>query len=272
MIFTKLDKILKNIVFITILIFITALFSACGNSEANSSRGSQQPNELSKNFSPARDSQTAAPKPPDLQSELVSKENTLTTSAIGKIDFKNFTYPLPRGWQDSDGSKVELTNGVRRMSEDRIGISHVTTKYGDATGDGKDEAFVILKIETAGSAIPQVVYVFSLRNGEPDLVWHFRTGDRADGGLKKVYTEDSGIVVELYGQDRYILGEVETMQITGDEAQICCPTHFTRTKYKWNGANFRMQGKRETFSMTEENTPPEENKNEAVLKEAKNRK
>ena len=271
MIFTKSAKNLKAVTLFITLISLFTLFSACGSSEANSAQNPQQQSELTSKNPPADDVQTAAPKPHELQSEIIGKENTLTTSDIGKIDFENFTFPLPRGWQDSDGSKVELKNGVRRMSENKIGISHVTTKYGDATGDGEDEAFVILKIETAGSAIPQVVYVYSLKNNEPDLIWHFRTGDRADGGLKKIYTEEGNIVVELYGQDRYILGEVETNQITGDESQICCPTHYTRSKYKWNGSNFRMDGKRETFSMTEEDTPPEENKNEAVLRKNKNK-
>lgn len=272
MIFNRQIKNMKTIAFVISFIILISLFTACSSSEANSAQNPQQPNETTKSLSSSGDVQAATPKPHELQSEIIIKENTLTTSDIGKIDFKNFIFPLPRGWQDSDGSKVELTNGVRRMSEDKIGISYVTTKYGDATGDGEDEAFVILKIETAGSAIPQIVYVFSMKNNEPELIWHFRTGDRADGGLKKVYTEDGDLIIELFGQDRYILGEVETNQITGDEPQICCPTHYTRSKYKWNGSNFRMEGKRETFSMNDKDSLPEENKNEAVLKEAKNRK
>ena len=102
------------------------------------------------------------------------------------------------------------------------------------------------KIVTAGSAIPQIVYVFTWKDEKPELIWHFRTGDRADGGLKNVYAENDKLVVELYGQDRYILGEVETMKITGDEEQLCCPTHWTRASYDWNG-RFRA-GKRLTFS------------------------
>jgi hypothetical protein len=35
----------------------------------------------------------------------------------------------------------------------RIGMSYITTKYLDATGDGEDEAIVILKVETGGSAM-----------------------------------------------------------------------------------------------------------------------
>jgi hypothetical protein len=143
----------------------------------------------------------------------------------------------------------------------------VTTKYGDATGDGADEAFVILKIVTAGTAIPQIVYVFEWKDEKPELVWYFRTGDRADGGLKNVYADAGELVVELYGQDRYILGEVETMKIDGDEEQLCCPTHFTRTRYKWNGGGFRLQGKRLTFAIADQNAPPIENKGEITEKQ-----
>lgn len=253
-----------------LLFALMTIFTACGGigSDEKTAARNQPPPAVSRsvgNYPPAD-----TPPPPDLQSELVDNENTLTTSPIGQVDFKNFTYPLPRGWQDADGSKVTLIDGVRRMSKERIGLSYVTTKYGDATGDGEDEAFVILKIETAGSAIPQIVYVFTRRNDEPTLIWHFRTGDRSDGGLKKIYTEDGTMIIELFGKDRYILGEVETMQITGDEPQICCPTHFTRSTYRWNGSNFRMQGKRRTFSLTDADAPPVENQNELQLRKIKN--
>lgn len=212
---------------------------------------------MMQNRLPGRDAETTPL--PNLQKEILTNENTLTVSPIGKIDFKNFSYPLPRGWQDSDAREVELADGRRPMSKERIGVSYLTVKFGDVTGDGEDEAFVILKLETAGAAIPQVVYVYTLKNGEPELIWHFRTGDRADGGLKRIYARDGDLFVELFGQDRYILGEVETMQIDGDEAQLCCPLHFTRTHYKWNGSNFILQGKRETFSTTDDEAPPVEN-------------
>ena len=207
------------------------------------------------------------PGPPNLQAELLDDRNKTTASPIGKFDFKNYTYDLPHGWQNPDGSTdITLTNGKIApvegtvkddMSEDsravakserRIGLSYVTTKYFDVTGDGEDEAIVVLKIETAGSAIPQLVYVFTWKDGKPELIWPFRTGDRADGGLKDIRAENGMLVVELYGQDRFLLGQMETGKIGDDREQLCCPTHFTRSFYKWNGKNFLMQGKRLTFS------------------------
>ena len=207
------------------------------------------------------------PKFPNLQTELLDNRNAISDTSIGKFDFKNYTYPLPRGWQDKDGKDVTLQNGSRRMSEEHIGMSYVTTKFGDVTGDGQDEAFVILKIVTAGAAIPQSVNVFTWKNGAPELIWIFRTGDRTDGGLKNLFAENGEVVIELYGQDRFILGEVETSRITGDEEQLCCPDFFSRTRYKWNGRNFLVQGKRQTYSITDQNASPLENMGDLVNQE-----
>lgn len=215
-----------------------------------------------------------SPKIPNLQSELLDNRNKITGSPLGSFDFRNYTYPLPRGWQGSGVTELSIENGVAPASQEdkQIGLSYVTTKYLDITGDGQDEALVVLKIETAGSAIPQIVYVFSWKEGAPDLIWYFRTGDRADGGLKDLRAENAELVIELYGQDRFILGETETGKITGDEEQLCCPPFFTRSVYKWNGKDFLMQKKRLTFSSEDKNAPPVENMADKVNQPQKGKK
>jgi hypothetical protein len=158
----------------------------------------------------------------------------------------------------SDEEKAE----VRQTR--RIGMSYVTTKFMDVTGDGQDEAFVILKIETGGSGLPQLVYIFTWKDGKPELLWPFSTGDRADGGLKDIRAENGLLVLELYGQDRFVLGQRETGKITDDEEQLCCPTFYTRSLYKWNGKSFLMQGKRLTYSLSNRSAPPQENLGDIV--------
>ena len=227
---------------------------------------------------------SASPSPdiPNLQAELLDDRHKTTTSPLGAFNFKDFTYPLPRGWQNPDGSDLTLIDGrvvpvSKFASEDmeddekaearatrRIGMSYVTTKYLDVTGDGHDEAIVILKVETTGNAIPQLVYIYEWKDDKPELLWNFRTGDRADGGLKDMRIENGMLVVELYGQDRFLLGETETGKITGDEEQLCCPTSFTRTRYKWNGRNFLMQGKRLTYLVADPTALPLENYGDVV--------
>ncbi len=233
---------------------------------------------------------TAVPTPsiPNLQAELTDGRNKMTTSPIGNFDFKNYTYELPRGWQNPDETtEMALTNGRAApvggpISEDlddetraeakqqrRIGMSYVTAKYLDVTGDGVDEAIVVLKIETGGGAIPQIAYIFEWKGGKPELIWPFRTGDRADGGLKDLRSENGELVLELYGQDRFVLGQAETGKVTGDEEQLCCPTYFTRSFYKWNGKNFLMQRKRLTYSIADPSILPAENMGDLVNSKAK---
>ncbi len=231
------------------------------------------------------------PSVPNLRAELLDSRNKTTTSPLGTFDFKNFTYELPRGWQNPDGSTdIRLSNGklapIERAvtdemdpeskadakAERRIGMTFITTKYLDVTGDGEDEALVVLKIETGGGAAPQIVYVFTWKDGKPELIWPFRTGDRADGGLKDLRSENGELVVELYGQDRFLLGQTETGRVTGDEEQLCCPTFFTRTFYKWNGKNFLMQRKRLTFPISDPNATPEENLGDKLNAPQKNKK
>src|SRR5690606_8303338 len=122
----------------------------------------------------------------------------------------------------------------------------------------------ILKIETAGAAIPQIAYIYEWKDGKPELIWHFRTGDRADGGLKDIRPDNGEVLIELYGQDRFVLGEVETGKITGDEEQLCCPTFFTRSSYKYNGTHFIRKGDRLTLLTADPLAEPIKNMGDIV--------
>jgi hypothetical protein len=259
-----------------LLFAIALLFSACGGTveTASSTETNVAPTVPIKLT--ATPEASPSPKIPNLQDELTDDRNKTTMAAIGKFDFKNYKYPLPRGWQDSDGKEVELIDGKRsmEMTEEvgRIGLSYVTTKFFDVTADGEDDAFVILKIETGGAAIPQLVYVFQWKDEQPEMIWYFRTGDRADGGLKDIRAENGEVVIELFGQDRYIVGELDTAKVTGDEEQLCCPTFFTKSRYKWNGNVFQIQGKRLTYSVNDKSAPPIENMVEWVEKQNSGKK
>jgi hypothetical protein len=257
---------------LSFLLFINALlFSACLQlQESTQPQPESQPRQqiepiLSKTNTPS--------KVPDLQAEIL-KDNQSSNSPIASFDFRNFKYPLPRGWQDIDSKEAEIVDGKRPIfmdsddkKERKIGLSYVGKKFFDLTGDGQDEAIVILQVETGGASIPHLVYIFTWEKDSPKLIWYFRTGDRADGGLKNIYASDGNLVVELYGQDRYLVGEVETSKITGDEEQICCPAYFTRSYYKWNGKYFALQGKRLTFSLNDKDAKPIENMIEIVEKQ-----
>lgn len=252
--------------------------ASCGTQTASETAAEPHPTEPVAVSSFAAEAAPApSPQIPDLQAEILDDRYKTTSSPLASFDFRNFTYPLPRGWQHPDGDEIALIDGrldprfadihedmspeekaAARM-ERRIGMSYVTTRFLDADGDGQDEAAVILKIETGGSAVPQLVYIYGWKDGQPELRWNFRTGDRSDGGLKDLRAENGELVVELYGQDRFLLGQYETGKITGDEEQICCPLYFTRSFYKWNGRSFQLQRKRLTYEVANLSAPPLEN-------------
>ena len=284
----KVSQMACRSVLISSLLLAGILMTACASSNGISDNASVK--SPSQPIPGAQPTTSPSPARPNLQSELLDDRFKSSTSPLTKIDFKNFTYPLPRGWQNPDNSDLTLTNGkldpvsadtdlgmdpeeaAAAKSQRRIGASYVTTRFFDADGDGQDDAIVILKIETTGSAIPQIVYIYSYKNEKPELIWYFRTGDRADGGLKDLRTENGQLVVELFGQDRFLMGETETAKITNDYEQICCPTFYTRSIYKWNGKSFQPQGKRLTFSMADPNAAPVENMAEVVEKQLKSGK
>ncbi|MGD9564155.1 MAG: hypothetical protein AB7F88_18325 [Pyrinomonadaceae bacterium] len=271
-------KDIAGIFAVAVLLFTLS----CGSgADVENSTAAVSPPAPSNNAEPVKNfrsvSAERSPSMPDLQAELMDDRGKTTSSPIGQFDFRNFTYPLPRGWQHPDGDEVTLANGelepkfrdireemspeekAAARAERRIGMSYVTTRFLDANADGADDAVVILKVETGGAAIPQLVYIYQWKENAPELLWNFRTGDRADGGLKDIRVENGELVVELYGQDRFLLGQTETGKITADEEQLCCPTYFTRSFYKWNGRDFLRQRKRLTYSIANPSTPPLEN-------------
>ena len=251
------DNKLNRFVWTLLILGCVFFFPNCGVSDASSTDLANVSPTVPVSAPAENDQKTMPPA-----AGVTPQPEERTDSPLGKFDFKNYTYPLPRGWHGAM-NEITLENGSAPLSLDeenrKIGASYVRTKYGDVTGDGHDEAFVVVKIETGGAALPQVVYVFEWQNEKPEIIWYFRSGDRADGGLRDLRAENGEMVVELYGQDRYILGDVETMKITGDEEQLCCPTYFTRTRYKLTGNRFVLQGKRRTYKVAEPDALPVEN-------------
>ena len=147
-------------------------------------------------------------------------------SAIRSFDFTHLAYP---NFPDYTGPEKKLL--TLKPGEGAPNF----ISYGDVTGDGIEEAILALAVPTSGSAIPAYVYIYTMEKGPPELLWDFETGDRADGGLRQAYADQGQLVIELYGKDRVIGGQL----YRGDEG-LCCPSSFTRARYSWTGKNFEL--------------------------------
>ena len=111
------------------------------------------------------------------------------------------------------------------------GLTLEAVEFADVTDDGKEEALVILRFDTGGTAYSHYVYIYSLAAGKPRLLAYFHSGDRAYSGLYRVYGEGGKLVVELFDPEKR----------TGD----CCSTGFVRTRYRWRDGRFEALGAHE---------------------------
>ena len=158
-------------------------------------------------------------------------------SAIRLVDFNNIAYPHLPDYSGDERRGITLKAGEGRPD---------FINYGDTTGDGLEEAMIVLGLRTRGSAISYYAYIFTMEKDQPKVIWDFETGDRADGGLRQVYAENGELVIELYGKGKMIEGDLYAEDgMTGGD---CCPTHFTLLRYKWQGNRFQQNGKEEIRS------------------------
>ncbi len=171
-------------------------------------------------------------------------------SSIRSIDFANFKYPGSTGLFPTAEYATEnfiLSNGKSRETQKQYGMTLAGILYGDVTGDGNEEAMISLIVETDGSAGVNHVYIYALERGKPKFLWGFESGDRAWGGLKRVYAEVGDLVVELYGRGTQIEGELGST----DSKALCCPRSFTRTRYQWRGNRFQQHGEMQIQAISE---------------------
>jgi hypothetical protein len=212
------DKTLLIKLFVVSIVFT---FSACQKSVADSVEISPAPH-ISTN-------QTSNAPVPD--------------SPIRKIDFKNFTYPALE-WYGA----FTFKNGEKPYVHGKeAGIYLDNIEYADLTGDEQEEAILTMGIQTGGSMIPSLIYIYTLKNGKPKFLWGFVTGDRAEGGLKEIYVENGELIVELFGDDKFENGQWE-FNLPKNERGLACPTAVTKFRFKWNGKNFEISEKPELFN------------------------
>jgi len=167
-----------------------------------------------------------------------SAQNSSAPRSIRDVDFKNFTFNwYPR---DADtppvGRKIVLTNG--EMDTGWVGEERRTfflinqpIKYGDLTGDGNEEAVVVLGTIISGMARPGVIFVYTMSHDKPRLLWAYETGDRWEYGYHGASIRNRKLVIERYKP--YIL------VYRGQKHEMSSSSSYVRDYYKWNGMRLR---------------------------------
>ena len=171
---------------------------------------------------------------PQYHSDFCDAHHVSGQDGIRAVDFCNLSYPSigPKrkkiGWPDSI---VSLKNGVLQPT-DEDGNRLMTledVQYTDVTHDGREDALVTIIWHSGGTMQKSLVYVWSMKNSKPVVLWDFASGDRGYGGLHRVYGKDGDLILEVNDPDASV----------GN----CCSRRFIRRRFRWNGSAFMPQGK-----------------------------
>lgn len=163
--------------------------------------------------------------------------------------FADFTYPARPLFEGAavEGRRKSLTlrRGLFRPRFDergyieRIGAYLKSVEFADVTGDGRNEALVSVGNICDCTGVWFGIYVYELAGRKPTrLLWAFKTGNRADGGLRRVYGRRGKLMVELYGT-----GSGPNLPPKSYNGSACCTDDYTQRKYRWNGRRFIQEGK-----------------------------
>jgi hypothetical protein len=104
-------------------------------------------------------------------------------------------------------------------------------KYGNLTGDAREEAIVTLRTITSGSARPAYVFVYAIVNESPKRLWTYESGDRAHWGLHDARPQGGYLVIEIYKPD--------TANDKGKVFELPTSHQYRREYYVWAEKSFK---------------------------------
>lgn len=181
---------------------------------------------------------------------LILSGSAAAQQSIRQVGFRNFVYPLSGGtllghyglvWLDTSlarkkihlvaGSDLEKTSSFVMDGKEYAqyeGFKLESVKFADLTGDGSNEAIVVLRYLTGGTQTTNYVYIYTLENGHPKLLAYCHTGDRAEFGLHGVYGSRGALVFEL----------LDPHKGSGD----CCSSGVVVKRFKWHAGRFEPIG------------------------------
>lgn len=146
---------------------------------------------------------------------------------IEAIDFENYTYPL-------DGHSYKLVGGYYARgaapgAQWELRVAEAPY-YGDLTGDGRNEAVVVLSHGAVGGPHTVEARVYTLRGGRAALLSTFEVEDALSCDLDHYVDLDDG--------------KVRVERVYGRAARC---DHNEVREYRWDGASFMPVGDPKTM-------------------------
>ncbi len=147
-------------------------------------------------------------------------------------DFDNFTYNwFPRDYASLvNKRRITLVGGKTETHETKGGLLYEAVLENvscvDLNEDGRKEAVVTVKVSFSNRANPTRIFIYGLKNGDLEELWHYdtRTNER---DLRKLDLTDKTMVLEEY-DNKY------------ENPPNCCPKRFFVSFFSWENGSFRL--------------------------------
>jgi hypothetical protein len=148
-----------------------------------------------------------------------SSQVTTPVANIRQVDFRNFTYRVA-GFSEQS-SDVHLRKGSYEQREGGLvtySVKLYKLAFGDLTGDGSEEAAVVLMTSGGGTGYMTEGFVYKLQNGRPVVL------SQLEGGIGDRYdsVESVKITNGLLNVERTSAGQDDSIYV------------YT-IRYRWNG-------------------------------------
>ena len=144
---------------------------------------------------------------------------------IRQVDFKNFTFSRSK---DKKGAEVIRFRDGKYVGREGLNYSLMRFAYGDLTGDGREEAVILLRGQnTPISRTLDEVFIYTLENGEVVLLTSFEGGKRGDYICSVLHSESNFKV-----EDNLLIID-QAVALEGDNGLI--PTRYYTITYRWDG-------------------------------------
>ncbi len=144
-------------------------------------------------------------------------------SSIRQVRFKNFTFTRQKG-----AEAIQFHDG-KYVGERGHNYFLMRIAYGDLTGDGNEEAIILLRGQnTLVSRTLDELFIYRLKNGRATLLTNFEGGKRGD------YILSIGSLGSNFKVENNVLIIDQAVALEGDND--CIPTRYYTIKYRWNGS------------------------------------
>ena len=156
---------------------------------------------------------------------IASLTSAQSNAAIRKVDFKNFNYGAlcagPHKFFSRPAKKLVLRHGHQQHGDELNYADLGSVDYVDLNKDGRDEAFVIVNGQTAGSSNSYLAaYVFSFERGRARQIWS-KCEENSSAELKGrsiVFTSPEWLKNDAH----------------------CCFSYITTSTYGWKGSRVAL--------------------------------